>query len=454
MQMLPYNHRSYITKLALIFSVMLLSFPAATTAETSRTSSIEGTRAQTVKPSKERRVPAISEHLYRQLQKAQKFLDENETDKASLLLENALASRRLNNYERAVIWQMKSSIAYNNNDVPATIAAYETILSFRDSIPVQQEIASLYSLAQLYFAEEDFQAARKTTEKWQAMPKPEPSAAEYQFQAQLYYTLNHYATALTHIDALLTKAALNDALKIQESWYQLKLSSHWEMGDLTEVKNSLEYMVQRWPSTRYWTQLAATHRELGNIETTYSVTEAAYRQGWLNDDEAQLLQVARIRMARETPIRCAWVLEQAFVNARVAKTPENMRMLGQCYLQAGEYEKALSPMATAASLDPDSAALRRLGQLYLQLDKLELAGSAFQQAAQLLDPFETKQKQKIFTLLMLQAQVQIELEQFAKAQDILGEAKATAAKKAQFTALKRWQRYLNAEEARHRLLTG
>lgn len=412
------------------------------------------TQAQTATPAKERRVPAIGERLYRRLQKAQDFIDSGDLSEASTLLEETLSSRHLNDYERAVIWQIKSSIAYASDDIEATIAAYETILQFRESIPVQQEVASLYSLAQLYFTEERFEAARGYIEEWQSLPKPQNSAAQYQFMAQLYYTLNDYGMALTHIDALLAAAAANDTLQVKENWYQLKLSSHWEMGDFAKVKDSLEYMVQRWPNTRYWTQLAAAYRELGDVETSYSVIDAAYRQGWLDEDETQLLQMARIQMVRETPIRCAWVLEKAFVEKRATKSAQNLQTLGQCYLQAGEFEKAVKPMAAAATLEPEAAHLRQLGQLYLQLDKLEEASGAFTRAAQHLDPTDPKQKQKVFTLMMLRGQTFIELGRFKEARSIFRKAKQAAIKKAQLTALNRWQGYLDAEEARHKLLTG
>ena len=56
--------------------------------------------------------------------------------------------------------------------------------------------------------------------------------------------------------------------------------------------------------------------------------------------------------------------------------------------------------------------------------------------------------------MMLQGQAQIELGRFEKARDIFRKAEQAAAKKAQLTALNRWWGYLNAEEARHKLLTG
>jgi len=431
--------------------LLCLTGPVAAAPQDAKT---ERTQAQTTKPIKERRVPAIGETLYRRLQKAQTFIDSGNLGEANAILEETLSSRRLNDYERAVIWQVKSSIAYASDDIAATITAYETILQFRESIPVQQEVASLYSLAQLYFTEEKFETARGYTEEWQSLPKPPNSTAQYQFMAQLYYTLNDYGTVLTHIDALLAAAAANDTLQVKENWYQLKLSSHWEMGDFAKVKDSLEYMVQRWPNTRYWTQLAAAYRELGEVETSYSVIDAAYRQGWLDEDETQLLQMARIQMIRETPIRCAWVLEKAFAEKRATKSAQNLQTLGQCYLQAGEFEKAVKPMAAAATLEPDAAHLRQLGQLYLQLDKLEEASGAFARAAEHLDATDPKQKQRVFTLMMLRGQTFIGLGRFEEARNIFQKAKKTAVKEAQLTALNRWQGYLDAEEARNKLLTS
>ncbi|WP_162139637.1 TonB family protein [Kordiimonas gwangyangensis] len=207
-----------------------------------------------------RRVPAMSLNVHKMIQAAQEALSVKDLDRADAMLDNTLAYERINDYERAVAWQLKAMVAFERNDTSATIKAYEAILSYTESIPPALELNIIYGLAQLHYSAEDYSRALEYGEVWAARNQSIRSN-QYVFLAQTHYVLENYKEAEAYIRQAI-KAADAEGVEPKESWYNLLLSSEWEQRDLMGALATLQTMLPKWPNPKYCSMLAGVSAEL------------------------------------------------------------------------------------------------------------------------------------------------------------------------------------------------
>lgn len=405
---------------------------------------------------KTRKVPAMSVDVHKKIQKAQEAMDTKNYVEAKSIIDDTLEGKKVNDYERAVAWQLKAMIAYEEDDVNATIGAYEQILRYAESIPEALELSILYGLAQLYYSEENYEKALEFVTQWQARTDPTLIGVnQLTFISNLHYVRNEFEDSLRYIYDAIEMAKTVDTVELKESWYQLALSAHWELGEFEKVRDTLEILLLTWPKPQYWIQLAGIYQELGDEPTSYSLTEAAYKQGFLDDKEAQLVNVAQIQLARGAPIKCAWILEKAFGENRVVSDAKNQKTLGQCYMMASEYQKAIGPLTQAAKGDNDGDLWFQIGQVQMQLGKYKDAVESFDAVtAAFRSSRDEKDKSKILTAVMQKGQALTELKRFKEAYDAFKEAKRLATNQKERRTVTQWEKYLKAEEAREEMLTG
>ncbi|NVJ97945.1 MAG: hypothetical protein HWE25_07330 [Alphaproteobacteria bacterium] len=405
---------------------------------------------------KTRKVPAMTLDAHKQIQKAQEAMDLKAYGEAKEILADLLERKRLNDYERAVAWQLRAMIAYEEDDTNETIRAYERILSYADSIPEALELSIIYGLAQLYYTEERFDDALRYVNMWEDRVDPTlVSVSHLSFISNLHYVRNDFPKALEYIYRAIDTAKSLDTVEVKEGWYGLALSAHWELGQFEKVRDVLEILLINWPKPRYWTQLAGIYQELGQEQTSYSLTEAAYKQGFLDDNEQQLVNVAQIQLARSAPIKCAWILEKAFKEDRVERTAQNEKTLGQCYMMAYEYEKALAPLAKAASGDKDGDLWFQIGQVQMQLGHYKDAIESFDSVKTAFKNDKSdKAKERILSATMQSGQALTELKRFKEARDAFKSAKRLATDRKDKRMVGQWEDYLRAEEEREKMLKG
>ncbi|WP_374764754.1 tetratricopeptide repeat protein [Yunchengibacter salinarum] len=409
------------------------------------------------KPEREtRKVPAMSLGVHKKVQKAQEAMDGTEDEPPNLAeARQILAELReddINEYEMAVTWQLEAMISYEQDNPKGTIDAYENILKYRKSIPVALELQIMFGLAQLYFSEEDYDKSLEMVKQW--IPRKETiSASQKTFISQLYYSVENYDKALEYIYSAINEAETDDTLEVKESWYQLALSSHWEQNQFEKVRDVLEIMIVNWPKPVYWTQLAGVYGELGKNEKSFSITEAAYKQGFLDEKPTQLVNLAQILISREAPIKAAWVMEKAFKEKLIEPTAKNYKVLGQSYLMAQELEKAVDPLSKNAEMENDGQMWLQVGQVQMQLGNYSEAAAAFDEAVQAYDDNDASEND-ILTAHMQRGSALLELKRFDDARRAFQKARNLADTSSERRRARQWMGYLEKEVKREEMLTG
>ncbi|MGI9324558.1 MAG: tetratricopeptide repeat protein, partial [Pseudomonadales bacterium] len=248
---------------------------------------------------KTRRVPTLSESVYKKLAEAQEAIDAKEYNQALNVLNNALQRRKnLNANEIAQLQNMLGFVYFSKEDYAKAIGAYKDVVAQGEKIPEGLETTTLYTLAQLSFVTERYRDALRYMETWITKannPGPEPHI----FMGQVYYQMKDYPKSIQQIERGIAVAKERNT-PVKEQWWALLNFLYYEREDWPKVLETLEILVKQFPKRDYWVRLAGIHGQEGNEKQQLWSMEAAYVAGFLNR-QSDLTNLAGLLMQAEVP---------------------------------------------------------------------------------------------------------------------------------------------------------
>lgn len=323
-----------------------------------------------------RTTPAIRESIYRQLSEAQEAAEEEQYETALEVLDDLRDDRGLNSYERAQVWNIYAYIHIGRDDYERAVEAYERLLS-QENLPLGLETSTRYSLAQLYFGNEQYEEAATTLETWfEQAEDPAPDA--YILLGNAYYSLGEYQRALGPAQKGVELARQRDK-PVKEHWWQLLRALHYELGELDRVAEILEHLVERYPRKDYWMQLASIYGEMDRSDKQVRVLGMAYQQDLLTG-ESELINLAQLLMQQGIPYRAAKVIQEGLDEGVVERNVRHLRLLAQAYRMAKEDRAALEPLRTAAEMSGEGDLYMQLAYSYSNLKQWPEAAAAAREA--------------------------------------------------------------------------
>ena len=158
------------------------------------------------KPQREtRRTPALRNKVYEKLAEAQAAAEAKDLPGASRILDAMIAGegkKSLNSYELANVYNLYAFIYYSRENYSKALQSYEKVVAQPD-LPLAMEINTRFTIAQLYFVQEQWQKGIDALLKWFKMTDtPNPNA--YVLLAQGYYQLKDYDKALVNVNKAIT----------------------------------------------------------------------------------------------------------------------------------------------------------------------------------------------------------------------------------------------------------
>lgn len=255
----------------------------------------------------------------------------------------------LNSYEAAQMWNFYAFIYFNQENYREAITAYQNVLEQPD-LPLGLEQATLYTLTQLQFQQEDYAGALTTLERWFAVaenPAPEP----YILKAQIHYQQQEFRAG---IEPVMTALQIAEAQgkEPQENWYRLLNVFYYELEDYDNVVGVLRTMIDRWPKREYFIQLAGMFGEQGNEQGQLAMFEVAHEAGWLTRGP-ELVNLAQMLMQADVPYKAAVILQKGLEDGTIESTEQNWRMAAQAWQLAQDDRRAVPALTRAASLSDD-----------------------------------------------------------------------------------------------------
>jgi tetratricopeptide (TPR) repeat protein len=333
----------------------------------------EGASAQAeeakAKKQKTRRVPSMSETVYKKLSAGQEAIDLKDYVAAMEVINDALdRSKRYNENEIANLHNMRGYIYYLQDDYAGAIREYKRVVQAGDKIPEGLETTTLYTVAQLSYVQEKYDDALKYMEIW-ISKAVNPSAAPRIFLATVYYQKKEYDLAVEQME-MGVKIAQERGTTITEQNWSLLTFLYFEKEDWPKVIDTLEILVELFPKREHWVRLAGVYGQEGFEKKQMYSLEAAYTSGFL-EKSTDFTNLAGLLMQEEVPYRAAKVLVAGMKAESVDRDAKNLRSLGQAYQVAQEVDSAIEVFEEAAELSDDGKIFERLSYLYLEDDQFD-----------------------------------------------------------------------------------
>ena len=321
------------------------------------------------KKQKTRRVPSLSESVYKKLGEGQEAIDAKDYNLAQEIIQGALdRSRRYNENEIANLHNMLGYIYYLKDDYNGAIREYKIVVNQGEKIPEGLEVTTLYTLAQLSYVQENYDDALYYMEVW-ITKATNPSSAPRFFLATVYYQMKDYDKAVEQMELGVQIAQERNTTITEQNWSLLTFL-YFEKEDWTNVIRVLKILVEEFPKREHWIRLAGVYGQEGFEKEQLYTLEAAYTADFL-EKQTDFTNLAGLLMQEEVPYRAAKVLEDGLNRKAVERDAKNLQSLGQAWQLAKEVDKAIPVFEEAAGLADDGKIYERLSYLYLESDQYE-----------------------------------------------------------------------------------
>ena len=315
-----------------------------------------------------RRTPALRNNVYEKLAKAQEAAEAKDLNGAAKILDDMISSggkSALNSYELANVYNLYAFIYYSKEDYAKALKAYEEVVAQPD-IPLAMEINTKYTIAQLYFVQEEWQKGINALLGWFAVTdNPNPNA--YVLLAQGYYQTKDYDKALLNVEKAIDMYKADNKLP-KEQWYNLARFLYFEKNDIKNAVVTLEELLKYYPKKEYWVQISHLYGEQKKENLQLAAMDTAYVQGMLDKGPEQVT-MAYLYLNGEVPYKAGKVMEKGLKNGSIQPTSKNYELAGTSWRQAQELEKSVAAMEEAAAKSDTGELYARLGNIYLDSDQ-------------------------------------------------------------------------------------
>lgn len=207
------------------------------------------------------RVPGLSDRVYEQIAAMHSHIDNEEYVAAREILSGMKAQvASMNGYELGQMYNMAGFLAFNMNNNEQAISEYEQIVAQESMVPAGLRSATLFTLAQLNFATDDFEASLDYIQLWM-QESENPGPIPQIFMAQTLYQMNDYRAAIDRMEQGLAMAQAAN-METKENWWALLSYLYYEEERWDQVVRSLQVLNERFPSAAYQQRLQGAEKML------------------------------------------------------------------------------------------------------------------------------------------------------------------------------------------------
>jgi tetratricopeptide (TPR) repeat protein len=297
---------------------------------------------------------------------------------------NTLNLEKLSPYERGTVERILFSISYAQDKFEEARGHLQKAIDSGGLNTVQIDEAK-YQAAQLYMQEEKWKEGAAALEEW-FKTAATPNSAAYYLLAVAYYQQEDFTRAL----APAKKAVeLMDKAKPNESWLSMLSALYLQREEYKEAIPVLQQLITAAPDKKtYWMQMSSVYGQMEDYANALAIMQLANNVGLVTED-SEVRRLADLLLFNDVPYRGAQTLEAAMEKKIVNLDDKLYEKLANCWIAAGEYERAIPPLTRAAEMASSGDAFIRLGEVQVQREDWAAAIAAVQRGVdkgQLKDP--------------------------------------------------------------------
>jgi len=278
---------------------------------------------------------------------------------------------KLSPYERSKVEQILFSISYAQEKYGEAQQHLQKSID-AGGLNEQEVSQARYQFAQLYMTQEKWKEGAAALEEW-FKTAPTPNSAAYYLLAVAYYQMEDFGRALPS-----AQKAIELTDKPQESWLQLLLALYLQKEQFNDAIPLLVRLVETTPDKKtYWMQLSAVYGQVEDYKNALAVMQLAYGAGLVTED-SEIRRLADLLLFNDVPYRGGQVLEEAIQKKAVNVDDKAYEKLANCWIAAGELDKAIEPLQRGGDLASSGDMLVRLGEVQIQRKDWDAAKAAIE----------------------------------------------------------------------------
>ena len=339
-----------------------------------------GCSGQVPKP---RRLPAISQKLFKRIEPINALISPPEDKKTGRTPEPNFRAAYpklqsllrncgdCNPYEIAQLNNLAAFSAFSLDKPKDALRHYQNLVKQSPNIPFALEQQTQYTIAQLLIASERYKEGLSAFKRWEkTCPSFVPN--DYNFMlAQVYYQTGNKKAALVSVNKAIRQVEADDGVP-KESMYRLKMALHVEKEDYKSALTVMEKVIVYYSSMRNWTQLAGLYGVLGRDKDQLAALDAVNVMGGLNKP-GDFKNFAYLLIGADVPYLAAKIMQKGIDKKSLDRNAKNLETLAVALRQSQEVKKSIPIMEEAARKSDR-------GQLYATLAAIHLAGDQFKEA--------------------------------------------------------------------------
>ena len=305
----------------------------------------------------------ISKKTYKQLQKAQKFIEKKEYKNAKDLLTSILSNNE-NAMEKTYALQSLANVYIKQNNYKQVINYYERIIKL--NILQEADIDKIkFSLSKIYLSESLYKKSIFYS-KILLNSKNIKKNSLYENLALAYYYNGQYKNSSPFI-----KKVINFKKK-KEEWYRMLYSSYIEVKDYNLAISTLKYMVKNYSTKEeYWMQLISIYQTTKKYKKSLATLELAYEKNIINQKN-NLMYFVNILLQNELHNKAALLVDNSIKKGLLVNNKKNFNIMISSYLNAKNHKKAIPKLLTSKHSNTDKYKLI-LGNIYFNNAKYKSA---------------------------------------------------------------------------------
>lgn len=217
--------------------------------------------------------------------------------------------------------------------------------------------------------------ALKTYFRWVPNPKPEI----YALMGQVFMQQEKYQDAICPV-YLAIKGAEEQKLPVKKMWYDMLLSSHYELKDFDGAGKVIAAEIDAYPDEpKLWLTAANIYIQQEKEADALAMLQLAYFRGFV-EKQGDFMNLAGLYSNAGAPYKAAQVLEEAMKGGKVESTERNWKSIAQFWVAAREDTKALAAYGEAAKLSKEGTYFLHQGEIYAEQGKWKEAIDVFGKA--------------------------------------------------------------------------
>ena len=338
--------------------------------------------AQAEKQKATRRLPGISEKIFKGLGKVSNYASPPEEELAKGVKPDFNAAYKelkklekscidsCNGYEMSQIYNMFAFVAYSLEKYDEAVGFYIKVVEQSPQIPIGVELQSMMYIAQLSFQLDKLQQSINYLDRWIALATETGNAIGpeiYQLKAVICYQDDKKTCAFDNITKAIDLVEARGKVA-EEGWYNLQRSIYIEREAFAPATVVLEKMLRHYPKKSYWAQLGSMYGMLERGNDQLHAMEASYLMGAYSK-EKDLVNLAYLYLAEEVPYRSAVILEKGMKDGLIEESSKNLQVLATAWQNSKESKKAIPVLREAGKNADTGNVYAQLAAVYLDLNE-------------------------------------------------------------------------------------